>query len=214
LALEETKVPALSDATASPLIIDEVFNEVLFKLWMNGMSFNDIQKMFAGSPRAFSSKTFVRTRERYNWDERKAQIISELAHEVDDEIKFSRRKQLQLVQMVVDMNLKVIESEYAEFMHDPKAYIDAYKRLHKKLPPWLALDSYGMLELLKTHRFATDENFKPDEAADQRKTSLLLTPEEEAAIWKTMRIAATRKVLPTTTIEIIPDKKTNDDSIS
>lgn len=162
---------------------------------MSGKTLTEIREMYK-TTRPFSATTLTNVRVKYEWDRRRQEIINELHNEVKDEIKLSKRQQLQMVHMAIDMNMKIVEKEYVAFLHNPDQYLIDYKNKHKVLPAWIARDPKELFDLFKSHNFIVNDGAKVAIEMPAKANNMPLTPEEEATIWGIMRAAATRTVIP------------------
>lgn len=159
-------------------------------MWMNGYSLQAITEAFRGTSRQFEIRSLFNAKRDFNWGDRKAEIIKDIAIENSNTIKLMSSRLLQSIAMMTDMNYKSIENEYIKFREDPKAYLE-----NSKMPKYLVKDMSEFLTLIKSKMAVIGE--LPPEGDTTINNTMILTAKEESDIWQILRNSATRKVMPT-----------------
>lgn len=97
-------------------IIDERFNEYLFRLWYCGKSYDELVKMFEGTPKEFCRMTLRRAIDRYKWHERRKRLGEKLEKEGDKLIVTFTKKRREILNHMI----MIMGDEMDSYLQDPE----------------------------------------------------------------------------------------------
>jgi|GEM_PF-6223673 len=122
-------------------------NEQLFAMWIGGMSLWDIFQYHKSKDFAFSYRSLLRAKERYNWEERRSAILEEYRRRNDEDILIEKRKAQLCISMLFDMINEMLMLDYRKYLADPEGFAQNIK--NSPNPPfWLVTSLMEFRELL------------------------------------------------------------------
>jgi hypothetical protein len=153
-------------------IIDPVLNETLFRLWMDGKNLTEIVRMYANTSNRFSLQVLSTTAERFKWIERRAELLDHIIKVNNEQILIDKRKQIEAVSRMIDMNLHIIEDAYKDYIKNPKKFFEDQERL--KGLYWLVGDINKLKELFEFYEKVITES-KPKQVEEKSQDSPAIT---------------------------------------
>lgn len=98
------------------LLIDEKFNEYLFRLWYCGKTWSELVRMFEGTEKAFTLMTLRRAVKKYKWYERREKLGQELQKDGDKMILNFTRKRRE----ILNHTIMLLGDELDAHLQDPE----------------------------------------------------------------------------------------------
>lgn len=126
------------------LIIDDRFNEILFRLWMSGKTTQELFNIYRGSPNEFSLDTLRRSMRRNKWKERREEIVTKIREQTDEDVQLYTTQKLRMLHQIIALTDETIEREYKEFVKNP---------IPKNRPSWLPSNIKDIDSLFRLHEF-------------------------------------------------------------
>ncbi len=129
-----------------PSIIDDNFEQELFELWISGLTFTEISKIFEKTPRKFSIMSLSRAARRYRWKQRRDMMLGEADINKDKVSKALKQK----AKAVVGVLMSLSQGEIARYLQDPTnnprpgVMPDTITELDKLLRLFYFVDADGM----------------------------------------------------------------------
>ena len=130
--------------------INPFMEQVLFNLWSSGHTLTEIYEMYLDTKHSFSYDTLIKLKKRNNWDEKIDKLLLEIKINQENHIKINQRRQLNTIQMVIDMNADRIKRDCVDYFNDPVKYVQKYSEIDSP-PPWLARDLGDLTKLTKNY---------------------------------------------------------------
>ena len=145
-------------------------NEELFKLWIAGKSMYEISRMYSTKSNFISTDIIKSTAERFKWYERKDELLKDIIDTNNKQILIDKQKQLTAVGMMIDMNIKVIESAYLEYVKNPKKFFDGKEKLKEKF--WMVNNIEDLKKLFEFYEKVIGGDKKIEPVGQNNQNSL------------------------------------------
>lgn len=171
-------------------IIDEKFNEHLFRLWYCGKPLTDIVRMFQGTQKEFSLSSLRRTMEKFGWEKRRIAISKRIEEESNDTIVAFTKKRLE----ILNNTITILGDQMDDYLKDPE---------NNRIPEWIPKTTKEVDTVFRLQEFMN--NGGADKTQVDIKNSIgveLDIPDEAAAkILKLLAEGATKKLTDPDIIE-------------
>lgn len=153
----------------------------------------EIYEMYLGTPRTFCYQTLRNIKQKNKWEERVNKILLDIKANQENQIKISQRRQMNTLQMILDMNSDRVRRDYMDYLNDPVGYIKKYTD-DDLSPPWMAQDISDFAKLSKTYgdiaKPAKLSNMGDGSNDLDIRDGIQFSQEQESQIFKILRDAA------------------------
>lgn len=163
--------------SSSQRIIPIELDEILFFMYMNGVSYADIVEKYKESETPFNIKQLRNFAYKQEWPKRKELIEKELKSDFTDIIKQCQAKKISAVAMAVQTVSDMIIRDVTEYRADPTTF---WREVNDRLRPrpfWLAKNVEDLTTLFKLQQFLETGNEEGGSSrrglTDQEHTNLL-----------------------------------------
>lgn len=155
--------------------IPEDLNDVLFFMYMNGMTYAQIVEHYKDSEHPFNLRQIKKYSEKNRWAKRRRDVEEEVQREFSGIIKMCQAKKVAAISMAVQTVSDMIIKDVNDLRTDPISFWREVAERARPKPFWLAKNIDELTSLYKLQKFLEDDgrDDKGDEIPQSERSILL-----------------------------------------